>query len=298
MRKILLLSLLLLSVCALAAEREPARVEKNVVYGMFSGAALLLDVHRPVKPNGFGVIFIAGSGWQAGIEYGAEPIKERQIGVWAPSLTAAGYTVFALNHRGAPRFHHPAALEDVQRAIRFVRFNAKSYGIDPARLGGVAGSSGGHLIALAATLATPGNPADADAVNRESAALQAIVLRAAPVDLASIGTLDGVGYVTSYMESTAANAAAYAAASPLRLVSAKTPPVLLIHGDADKVVPFAQSTAMQAALEAAAVPTRLIVIPGGEHGVDFGSATPRAGWPDYLKESVGWLDQHLRKAAQ
>lgn len=294
MRKILFASLLLLSVCAIAG----AAAERNVIYGMYSGAALLLDVHRPEKSNGLGIVFISGSGWQAGLEYGAAPLKEQQIGVWGPPLTRAGYTVFALNHRAAPRFHHPAALEDVQRAIRFVRFHAKDYGIDPARLGGVAGSSGGHLIALAATLASPGIAGDTDPVNREPATLQALVLRAAPVDLASIGTLDGVGYVTSYMEAPVSNSAAYAAASPLRHVSAKTPPALMIHGDADKVVPFAQSTALVEAMKAAGVPVRLIVIPGGEHGVDFGSTQPRAGWPDYLKESVDWLDRHLKSPAQ
>lgn len=288
------LGLLILPLFASAADRPPP-IERNVVYGMYSGAALLLDVHRPAKPNGFGVVFISGSGWQADPAYGADALKERQIDVWGPPLTVAGYTVFALNHRAAPRFHHPAALEDVQRAIRFVRAHAKSHGIDPGRLGGVAGSSGGHLVALAATLAAPGNPADADPVNREPATLQALVLRAAPVDLASIGTLEGVGYVTSYMEAPASQSAVYAAASPLQQVSAKTPPVLMIHGDADKVVPFAQSTAMRDALQAAGVPARLIVIPGGEHGVDFGSKKPRTDWPDYLRESVGWLDKYLRE---
>ena len=82
-----------------------------------------------------------------------------------------------------PRFHYPAAVEDVQRAVRFIRHHAKVYGIDPARLGGLGGSSGGHLIGLAATLGAPGIAADPDPVNREPATLQAIVLRATPTDL-------------------------------------------------------------------------------------------------------------------
>ena len=62
----------MLSLRGLAAARRrhrecaaPNRVERNVVYGMYSGLALLLDVHRPAKPNGFGIVFISGSGWQA-----------------------------------------------------------------------------------------------------------------------------------------------------------------------------------------------------------------------------------------
>lgn len=296
---------LCLSLCCVAnaAKAPPVSppVERNVVYGMVSGAALLLDVHRPAKPNGFGVVFISGSGWQASTDYGAAPLKEQQIGLWGPPLTAAGYTVFALNHRAAPAFHYPAAVNDVQRAIRFVRFHAADYGIDPAHLGGLGGSSGGHLIGLTAMLAAPGNPADADLVNRESAALQAVVLRAPLLDLLGIDTVEGIAYVTSFMEappSQASAAAAYAAASPITHVSDKSPPVLLIHGDADVLVPLRQSTAMEALLGKSGVPVRLIVIPGGVHGADFGAPRPRADWPDYFAATIEWLDRYLRVPAR
>jgi len=304
------MTLLLALSCVPALAAKPAApatpvVERNVVYGMVSGAALLLDVHRPAHPNGLGVIFISGSGWQASTEYGATPLKEQQIGLWGPPLLAAGYTVFALNHRAAPQFHYPAAVDDVQRAIRFVRFHAKDYGIDPARLGGVGGSSGGHLIGLAAMLASPGNGADADPVNRESAALQAVVLRAPLLDLRAIDTVEGIAYVTSFMEappSQASAAAAYAAASPITHVSDKSPPTLLIHGDADALVPLRQSTAMEALLGKSGVPVKLVVVPGGVHGADFGLAQlradgatePRADWPDYFGETVRWLDTYLK----
>jgi hypothetical protein len=143
-----------------AAQPRPliqgARVEPNVIYGMYSGLALVLDVHTPPSPNGYGVIFISGSGWQAPIGYDATPLKQNQIPIWGPALLKAGYTVFALNQRAVPRFHYPGAVDDVQRAIRFVRHHAKDYGIDPARIGGMGGSSGGHLIALTALLAAPG----------------------------------------------------------------------------------------------------------------------------------------------
>jgi acetyl esterase/lipase len=298
-----LLSLLLALLCPLAFAGKPsvapaaATVERNVVYGMVSGAALLLDVHRPAQPNGRGIIFISGSGWQASTEYGATPLKEQQIGQWGPPLLAAGYTVFAINHRAAPRFHYPAAIDDVQRAIRFVRFHAGDYGIDPAHLGGVGGSSGGHLVGLAAMLASPGDPADADPVNRESAALQAVVLRAPLLDLRAIDTVEGIAYVTSFMEappSQASAAAAYAAASPITHVSDKSPPTLLIHGDADTLVPLRQSTSMEALLGKSGVPVKLLIIHGGVHGADFGSPVMRPEWPDYYGTMVDWLDRYLQ----
>jgi acetyl esterase/lipase len=274
-------------------------VERNVIYGMVSGAALLLDVYRPAKPNGYGIVFIAGSAFQASPAYGAKPIKETQIDLWGPPLTDAGYTVFSINHRGAPRFHYPAAIEDVQRAIRFVRAHAKDYGIDGAHLGGLGGSSGGNLMGLAAVRAAPGTAADADPVNREPATLQAIVLRAAVSDLRQPPNPQHMGFVVSYMEAPPGDApeikALYDAASPVTQVSARTPPTLLIHGDADDLVPYSQSVAMEGALRAAGVETKLVTVPGGKHAPDFGVAgPPPAGWPNYYGETVRWFDRHLR----
>jgi acetyl esterase/lipase len=276
---------------------SPVAVERNVVYGMVSGAALVLDIHRPAKPNGLGIVFIAGSGFQADPAYGARPIKETQIDLWGPPLTDAGYTVFSINHRGAPRFHYPAAIDDVQRAIRFVRHNARIYGIDGSRLGGLGGSSGGNLIALAAVRAAPGSPGDADVVNREPATLQAIVLRAAVTDLRNLPTAAGANFVVSYMEAPPGDSskAAYDAASPVTQAASGAPPALLIHGDADDLVPYAQSVAMETALRAAGTTTRLVTVPGGKHGADFGAGgpLPRA-WPNYYGETVRWFDRHLR----
>jgi acetyl esterase/lipase len=278
---------------------DGARLERNVIYGMYSGLALLLDVHRPATPNGFGVIFISGSGWQAPLEYGATPLKDNQIPIWGPSLVKAGYTVFALNHRAVPRFHYPGAVEDVQRAIRFVRHHAADYGIDPAHLGGMGGSSGGHLIALTALLAAPGIPGDPDAVNREPATLQAIVLRATPTNLIEQAKADHGGGVTGFLEVPWSEAAAtkklYTAASPSTYVSPKAPPTLLIHGDADESVPFEESVAMETALKQAGVPTGLIRVPGGVHGADFGiGSKPHPDWPDFFAAAVAWYDKHLR----
>ena len=167
-----------------AAVSAQTRVEKNVIYGMYSGLALLMDIHRPDTPNGLGIIFVPGSGWQAPLGYDAAGLKDDvRNAAWISALLRAGYSVFTINHRAAPRFHYPAAIDDVQRAIRFVRHHARQLGINGGRLGGFGGSSGGHLVGLAATLAAPGLVEETDPVNREPATLQAVVLRAAPTDL-------------------------------------------------------------------------------------------------------------------
>ena len=113
-----------------------AKVERNVVYGMYSGLALLMDVYYPENPNGYGIVFVSGSGWTRELSLDAAPITQTgQEDVYAVPLAEAGYTVFNINHRAAPRFRHPAHLEDAQRAIRFIRHHADEFGIDAERIG-------------------------------------------------------------------------------------------------------------------------------------------------------------------
>jgi acetyl esterase/lipase len=277
------------------------RVEKNVIYGMYSGLALLMDVHRPATPNGLGVVFVPGSAWTAPLAYSATPLKETQIPDWGPTLTRAGYTVFVINHRATPRFAHPAPVEDVQRAIRFVRHHGKRFGVDPARLGIIGGSSGGHLAGLATMLAAPGIAGDPDPVNREPATIQCAVLRAAPLDLrttigaSTLATAAVVALLERLPSPNADDQKAFELASPIAYVSATSAPTLLLHGDADDTVPYQQSVAMEAALRGKGVPVKLFRIPGGAHGSTFStSATPHPQMPEVLRETIAWLDRYLK----
>ena len=297
----LLLTLLLICLAGTSEPDAQARVDKNVVYGMFSGLALLMDVHYPETANGLGVIFVAGSAWHSQLGYGAPALKESQVSDWAPALLQAGYTVFAINHRATPRFHYPAPVEDLQRAIRFVRHNAKRFGIDPARLGATGGSSGGHLVGLAAMLGAPGISDDPDPVNKQAATLQCVVLRAGPMDLkamigtSGIATAAVVVLMDRLPSPNADDQKVYRAASPIAHVTANSPPVLLVHGDADDTVPFQQSVAMEAALRGVNVPVKLIRVTGGAHGSDFGmGGKPHHQLSDVLRETVAWLDRYLK----
>jgi acetyl esterase/lipase len=297
----LLVALMLVSLGGVTELTAQPRVDKNVVYGMYSGLALLMDVHRPETANGHGVIFVAGSAWNAPLAYGAAGLKEAQISDWAPALLRAGYTVFAVNHRATPRFQYPAPVDDLQRAIRFVRHNAKQFGIEPARLGAIGGSSGGHLVGLVAMLSAPGISDDPDPVNRQPATLQCVVLRAAPSDLkamigsSAIGTAAVVAFLNRLPSPNADDQKVYREASPIAHVGASSPPVLLLHGDADDTVPYQQSVAMEAALRGVNVPVKLIRVAGGVHGSDFGmGGKPHPQLPDVLRETVDWLDRYLK----
>lgn len=295
-----------------------SRVERNVVYGMYSGAALLLDVHHPATSNGRAIVFVPGSGWTANPpavsppEYRHVGLKDmEQTPIWVPPLTAAGYVVFVPNHRATPGFHYPAPLEDVQRAVRFVRHHASTYGVDAEQIGGMGGSSGAHLIAMTAALDGGGVVADSDPINRQSAKVQAVVLRAAPTDLtASPPSVTLTALFQGSPISGAKGSAGWkrlADASPLSHVSADDPPTLLIHGDADERVNYQQSVTFSAALQKSGVPSRLVTIPGGTHSPTFMPpnsqgdwivASRPSTWPDYFAETVRWFDQYLKVTAR
>ena len=269
------------------------RIEKNILVGMVSGLALVMDVHYPEEPNGYGIIHISGSGWSRLLSYDAQQLSESQVGIFGAPLVEQGYTVFSLNHRAVPRFQFPDPLVDVQRAVRFVRHNASEYGIDPKRIGAVGGSSGGHLVSLLAALDGEGNLDDPDPINRESAKIQTVVARAAPFDLkkmghsANLSLLMGARLVN---DPNSQETKRYVDASPITYISNDDPPMLLIHGDEDQVVPYEQSVSFLSKLDEYAIPAKLITIPGAGHGPTFpGAKNP----PDFIGAMVAWFDKYL-----
>lgn len=286
---------------ALAAER----VQANVVYGMHSGTALLLDVHSPAEPNGYGIIFIGGSGWHSAGGYDAGPLKDRALaGMGATELLNAGYTLFAINHRAAPRFRYPAAVEDSKRAVRFVRHSAERFGIDPDRIGAIGASSGGHLSSMLGVAdETPDADTGDDGVDQQSSRVQAVVAYCPPTDLAGfVADGDGrpdvassfIGAPYGFVSERAD--ALYREASPVSHVSTDDAPILLVHGDADSQVPYKQSETLRDKLRDAGVQTRLIQIVGGEHtNMAHGLTSPDGDTPDYLALTVEWFDNHLQK---
>ncbi len=287
----LLVPALLVSCRAIAA--DAFTVESNVVYGMYSGAALLLDIYKPARPNGYGIIHVSGSGWTAPLAYGAAELKlNGQTTLYAKKLANAGYTVFAVNHRAVPRFRYPAPVEDVQRAVRFIRHNAAKFGIRADRIGASGGSSGGHLVSMLGTLDGKGKPGDDDPVERESAKVQCVVARAAPVNFltGTNGTnLLGMAQPAANAKNTA-EYRLYAEASPVTHITPDDPPFLLMHGDQDEAVNVSQSEEMETRLKAAGVTVKFLRIAGAKHGPTFpGAVNP----PDYLGELVGWFDLHL-----
>ena len=290
--RILFNFLIFISASASLAE---ARVEQNVLVGMVSGLALLMDVHYPENPNGFGIIHVSGSGWTRPLSFNAQPLSESQVEIFGAPLVEKGYTVFSLNHRAVPKFQFPDPLLDIQRSVRYVRYNAEKYGIDPDRIGAVGGSSGGHLISLLATLGEEGNPEDPDPINRESSRVQTVVARAAPFDLTKMGHSLNLSLLLGARlvdDTSSQETRRYIDASPVTYLSSDDPPMLLIHGDKDQIVPYEQSLNFLSKLRQEGIPSKLITIPGAGHGPSFpGAINP----PNFIEEMVTWFNEHLRQ---
>lgn len=275
----------------MSTTNSPISIEHNIVYGMVSGAALLGDLYRPDQANGLGLIHISGSGWHAPTTYDAQPLKESgHVEIYVRPLAAQGFTLFTINHRAAPRFRYPAAIEDAQRAVRHLRYHAEQYGIQADRIGAIGGSSGGNLVSLLGVLAGTGKPEADDPIEREGANVQCVVARAAPTDLTRMPGETLASYLGRRLEQPPETDTLYQAASPLSHVAPNSPPFLLIHGTADEVVPLEQSLLMKEALEAQAVPAHLMTVEGGGHGPHFpGAIEP----PDLIPEIAAWFQRHL-----
>src|SRR5581483_12164402 len=146
---LLLLALLALALLAHQRNVSNIEVEKDVSYGTVQGESLLLDVMRLPSPSlRPGIVFVHGGGWRGG--------DKRDFLALAQGFAQHGYVCFSVNYRlvNAKGHHFPDQLDDVQRAIRWIRANASRYGVDPNRIGAIGASAGGHLVALLGTVET------------------------------------------------------------------------------------------------------------------------------------------------
>lgn len=228
------------------------------------GRPLTARVTRPVPgvapDRRCAVIQIHGGGWALG----APAMLARR----SAELANHGFTAVAVEYRLTGEAPWPAQLHDVKRAIRHVRANADSLGIDPARIVLQGHSAGGHLALMAA--GTADDPAwdppatEPDPHGEVSSAVAAVVAFYPPADLRS-----GPSAVRLLGEGH--DPAVAAAASPITHVGAGFPPTMLLHGLDDATVPPASSQALYDALAAAGVPAELHLYAGQIHEFDAGA---------------------------
>jgi alpha-L-fucosidase 2 len=264
-----------------------AKSEDGLVYGEAEGEKLTMDYYPPAGPAPHPIaIIIHGGGFVAGNS------KNGSEAYCADFLAPAGYAVFSINYRLAPQYPYPAMVEDVQRAVRYLRYNAKKWQADPNRIALVGGSAGGYLSNMAGVLNAGGIKGAKDAVDRTSARVQAVVTLFGPSDFRNQPVNEHLQALLGPLIREKGEAAALAEASPAMHITGDEPPFLLIHGDKDDTVPFYQSTHMQAALKAAGVPCDLIVIANGMHATGRWHRIP--GVRNWEMEMTQWLNRVLR----
>lgn len=293
-RGLVSLTMLLISAGGLVAQERPT-VTADVVYGHKDGMALVMHVFQPTKPNGASVIQIVSGGYIS--EWGpAEPyIRGLQ-----PYLSS-GYTVFTVFHGSSPRYTVVDAAADMRRAVRFIRSRASQFAIDPDRIGAVGASAGGHLALMLATTGDDGDAAALDPVGRAGSRVAAAVAIAAPSDFQEPDSV--VPMAVKRGGTTEAGGKRLQAAfnfertlgstvSPVRHVTPDDAPTLLIHGDADLLVPVENSKQMYAQFQSNRVSSEFVALAGVGHGT---ASTPsgREELGKITSRAAAWFDRYL-----
>jgi acetyl esterase/lipase len=287
------------------ANTSSAIRQSDVIYGRKFGVALTMEVFTPARHNGIGIVWAVSSSGRSSREQTLQESFEKRIS----PLLDRGFTVFAAIHGSAPVFSVQDQVDDVRRAVRFVRHRATEFGIDGERLG-IGGSSAGGLLALVVALdGQGGNRTAEDPVDRISSRVQAVGCFFPPTDLIDFGApsvtvvdrmkAEGGNVDPSFQfyeldAQTGARRMLTARpdvlqrlrdVSPVTHVTPGDPPTILIHGDQDRAVPIQQSRSLVERLTESEVAARLVVREGVGHAY--------AGWEADAALIAEWFEEHL-----
>lgn len=263
----------------------PYTQHQDIVYGEVHGVALVMDIFTPNgSRNGVGIVDVASGAYHSDRGKIRDHKRARMYDIFGEK----GYTVFAVRPGSITKFNVPEMISHVNMGIRWVKEHAAEYEIDPERLGITGASAGGHLACLAAVTADEktrlkaagvffpltdllnwgGSELDVRSDNRIARRIRGLV----SIDPAEKNNDELIKEKLAEI-------------SPARRVTAEAPPFLLIHGDADRVVPLQQSQEMVAALHKAGVPAELIVKKGGGH--------PWLTIHEEVRVLADWFDKQL-----
>lgn len=250
--------------------------EDGIVYGQAGGETLTMDYYAP-KGEGLhpAAIIIHGGGYQRGNS------KSGSEAYCADFLAPAGYAVFSINYRLAPKYPYPDMVQDVEQSIRFIRQNAARWHVNPNQIALVGGSAGGFLSNMVGLLNVPG------------AQVEAVVTLYAQSSFATVPLNKDVHALLDPLIQQKGEAEALKEASPITYVKKGDPPFLLIQGDKDEYIPYTEDTNLQAALQRVGVRCDIIRIPGGMHGTGGWNKLPNV--PDWERQMVEWLNARFNR---
>jgi len=245
---------------ATAAPRtEEVTAEQNVPYGSVNGTELHLDVYEPAgRESGTrpAVVLIHGGGWTA-----FDKSTMRGMGEF---LARSGFVAFSMDYRlfQGTENRWPAQLDDVQRAVRWVRANAAKYGVNPGRIGAFGHSADAQLAALLGMEDTRDN--SDPALAKYSSRVQAVVDVGGPTDFTTNHDPDGDAFLASFLGvSYSKDPEIWRKASPAFHASKTDAPFLIVHGTQDQNVPIGQAEELYGKLQSAGVPASFIKVDDG-----------------------------------
>lgn len=219
------------------------------------------------------VILIHGGYWSGG--------NRKELSDFAAKLANNGYLAMTIDYHLLPKYKQPTQTEDVTKAIWWLRENSEKLGINPAKIGVVGVSAGGYLAAWTATH-------DKSNSNGVHSSPNAVVSLAGPWNLSNEVekeiSPDAVKLIEAFCDGEDRKIA-----SPQYSITSLVPPVLLIHGDADKIVPVSQAINAHKQLQAQHCNSELVILPEGEHISQYSP-----NYSDVMDKSIGFLDKNLK----
>ena len=283
-----------LGLFGLSADSYAAPFDKaDIVYGHVGEQDLQLDVYgadaAQMHPA---ILFLHGGGWSGG--------SRAEMASVSTFFSEQGYVCFAVSYRlvKGDQNRYPAQIDDVQRAVRWIRAHATDYGVDGGRIGAFGGSAGGQLAALLGTMETRDN-SDGE-LAKYSSRVQCVVDLYGPSDFLAIPSVKIIDeaqrkaanrLLEGFLGPLPENSANYVDASPVTHIDSKTVPFLIFHGSKDALVPVEQSEELDVALRKAGMESKLVVFPGLGHAYSD---------PDALNytvtASLKFFDGHLKKS--
>jgi acetyl esterase/lipase len=286
-RRALILSFILTgtAISSPAFAEDAYKQTKNLVYAEVDGVGLVLDVFAPTgQSNGLGIVDVASGAFYSD----RGKIEDHRRAKVYDIFCGKGYTVFAVRPGSITKFTLAEMGNNLKQGVVWVKAHADEYKIDPNKLGITGGSAGGHLASLVACTADDKSSVKAAGVFFPPTDFleyrgRKISADSTPEQLEQVRKFVILGGVGAASASELVEK--LKAVSPALCVTDKAPPFLIIHGDADPVVPLAQSEKLLAALKAAGVPAELIIKKGGGH--------PWATIHEEVQVMADWFDKQL-----
>jgi len=283
-------SLIVALALGLSLQQQPraaaVNITENVAFAAVNGAELHLDIYQPAERGTAAapaVLLIHGGGWIS-----LDKSTMRRMGQF---LASFGFVAFAADYRllQGTQNRWPAQLDDVQRAVRWIRQNAAKYGVNPEQIGAFGHSAGAQLAALLGMEETRDN--SDPALTHYSSRVQAVVDVSGPIDFTNEKDPDGIAFLTSlFGVDYSKHPEVWREASPVFHVSKDDAPFLIVHGTHDENVPISQPQELFEKLQTAGVPVSFVKV---DDGHTF--QTPEAK-RQLAVETLAFFNRYLRLA--